>query len=220
MAVKMITFPDREDWLKGRGHTIGGSDASAVIGVNPYKNNQQLWLEKTGQVIPDDISDKHCVQFGIGAEPLLRELFKITYPKYEMGYVDNNSWLNDKYPFAAASLDGWLIEKDTGRKGIWECKTSEIVSSMHKEKWNKQIPQNYYCQLLHYLMVCEDCEFAKLTALLTFNFGEAEVYQQIKHYHIERSDVADDIEYLSRKEETFWRSVQTKQKPYLILPEI
>jgi predicted phage-related endonuclease len=51
----MKIFNNRDEWLKGRGHTIGGSDASAVVGMNPYKTNEQLWLEKTGQVVPADI---------------------------------------------------------------------------------------------------------------------------------------------------------------------
>mgnify|MGYP003309695824 CR=1 FL=1 len=218
--VKMLTFPSREDWLKARGHTIGGSDASAVVGMNPYKTNEDLWLEKTGQVIPEDISGKPYVQFGIAAEPLLRELFKITYPQYEMGYVENNSFVNDKFPYAACSLDGWLTEKTTGRKGIWEGKTCEIVSSTHKEKWNKRIPDNYYTQLIHNFNVCDDCEFAYLTALLTFKFDEVEVYQQIRHYYIERSDVEADIRYLAEEERRFYQNIKTGKRPSLILPDL
>ena len=220
MSVKMLTFPSREEWLQARKNTIGGSDASAVVGMNPYKTNVDLWAEKTGLVIPEDISDKPNVQYGIAAEPVIRELFKITYPQYETHYTENNSWLNDRIPFAAASLDGWLVEKKTGRKGIWESKTSEIVSSMHKEKWAGRIPDNYYVQLLHCLMVREDCEFAHLTALLTFKFEDKEIYQQIKNYHIERSEVEEDIEFLKSSESNFWRNVQSKQRPALLLPNV
>ena len=216
----MIVLKDRSEWLKHRQGYIGGSDASAIIGRNPYKSNVELWLEKTGQATPEDISEKPYVKFGIAAEPLIRELFKLSYPQYEMNYVDNNSWLNDKYPFAAASLDGWLTEKATGRKGIWESKTSEIVSSQHKEKWNKQIPENYYVQLLHYFIVREDCEFTKLTALLTFKFDSEEVYQQVKNYHIERNDVEDDVLYLAKHEMQFMNCVKNGKKPFLILPNI
>lgn len=220
MSVKMLTFPTREDWLKARGHTIGGSDASAVVGMNGWKSNVELWLEKTGQVIPEDISDKPNVRFGIDAEPIIRELFKLTYPKYKVEYIENNSWLNDKYPFAAVSHDGWLTEIETGRKGIWECKTTEIVSSMSKEQWNGRLPDNYYAQLIHSLMVREDCEFAHLTALLTYKFDDKEVYQQIKNYHIERSDVEEDIQYLANHEKEFWSYKQNGKKPPLILPDI
>ena len=220
MAVKMLQFPSREEWLEHRKQFLGGSDASAVIGVNGWKTNVELWLEKTGQVTPEDISDKPNVRFGIDAEPIIRELFKLSYPKYKVEYIENNSWLNDKYPFAAVSHDGWLTEIETGRKGIWECKTTEIVSSMSKEQWNGRLPDNYYAQLIHSLMVREDCEFAHLTALLTFKFDDKEIYQQIKNYHIERSDVEDDLKYLAKEEERFWGYKLSGKKPPLLLPDI
>lgn len=220
MAVKMIQLNSREDWLVHRKKYIGGSECSAIIGKNPYMSNVELYQIKTGQIVPEDISEKPYVKFGVAAEPLIRELFKLNYPKYQLMYEENNSFINSKYPFAAASLDGWLIEKETGRHGIWECKTSEIVSSMHREKWNNQIPTNYYCQLLHYLMVREDCEFAHLTALLTFKFSDKELYQQLRNYHIERSEVEEDIQFLANAENDFWKNVQERKKPYLILPSI
>lgn len=97
MSARMLIFPTRDEWLKGRGHTIGGSDASATVGMNPYKTNEQLWLEKTGQAVPEDISDKPYVKYGQEAEPLLRELFKLDFPQYEVFYEENNLFLNDKY---------------------------------------------------------------------------------------------------------------------------
>lgn len=218
--VKMKVLKDRVEWLEHRKNYIGGSECSAIVGKNPYMSNTKLFDIKTGIVMPTDISDKTYVQYGISAEPLIRDIFKLNYPIYKVYYEENNSWLNDKYPYAAASLDGWLIEKETGRRGIWECKTSEIVSSMHKEKWNEQIPMNYYCQLLHYFIVREDCEFAHLTALLTWKYEDREIYQQLRNYHIERSEVEGDIEYLKEAEAKFWKQVQENRRPALILPEI
>ena len=217
--VEMKVLKDRAEWLEHRKKYIGGSDAAAVIGQNPWKSNVDLWLEKTGQVIAPDISENPNVKFGTNAEPIIRELFKLNYPQYEVLYVENNSWINDKYPFAAVSHDGWLIDQN-GRHGVWESKTSEIVSSMAKEKWMSKIPTNYYCQLLHSLMVREDCEFAVLTALLTWRYDDKEVYQQLKNYHIERAEVEDDIKYLAEAEAKFWEQVQTKTRPALLLPEI
>lgn len=220
MAIQMIRLNSREDWLEHRKKYIGGSDASSIVGCNPWRSNVELWLEKTGQVIPEDISSKPYVQFGIGAEPVIRELFKLSYPQYKMEYVENWSHVNDSIPWAAASLDGELTEIATGRKGIWECKTSEIVSSMSKEKWSGRIPDNYYAQLIHYLMVREDCEFAHLTALLTWKFQDQEIYQQLRNYRIERAEVEEDIEILKEAEMKFWKQVQERKKPNLILPSI
>lgn len=218
--VEMTQFASREEWLENRKQYIGGSDASSILGLNPWKSNVQLWLEKTGQAIAPDISGNPNVKFGVDAEPIIRELFKLNYPQYEVFYVENNSWTNDKYPFAAASHDGWLVERETGRKGIWECKTTEIVSSMSKEKWKGQVPDNYFCQILHSLLVREDCDFAVLTALLTWKFEEKEVYQQLRNYHIERSEVQADIEFLENSEKEFWKQMQSGIRPPLVLPEI
>lgn len=220
MAITKVLLKDREEWLHHRSKYIGGSDAACIIGLNPWKSNVDLWKEKTGKVEAEDISSKPYVQFGINAEPILRDLFRLNYPQYKLDYDENNSYLNDKYPFAAASLDGELTDITTGRKGIWECKTTEIVSSMSKEKWAGKIPDNYYCQLLHYLLVREDCEFAHLTALLTFKFEDKELYQQIKNYHIEREDIADDIAYLAEKESEYYESLKSGRCPALILPNI
>ena len=141
----------REEWLKHRSR-IGGSDAAAIVGLNPYKTNTELYMEKTGQKESPDISHKPYVLYGTKAEEHLRELFRLDFPQYKVQYFDNNMFLNSKYPFAHASLDGELTDED-GRRGILEIKTTNILQSMQKEKWKDRIPDNYFIQVLHYLKV-------------------------------------------------------------------
>jgi putative phage-type endonuclease len=215
--IEMTILKDREEWLKNRMKGIGGSEISAVVGCNPYMDNITLWKIKTGQIEPEDISDKPFVKYGHDAEHHLRELFKLDFPEYSVNYIENNSFYNDKYPFARASLDGWL-EDENGRKGILEIKTTEILQSMQKEKWNKQIPQNYYCQVLFYMAVLE-ADFAVLKAQLKTVF-DGVPYLQTKHYPIERKDVEADIQYLMQEGEKFWQYVQSGKMPPLKLPEI
>ena len=105
--VTMQVLPNREDWLKHRTK-IGGSDASAILGKNPYKTNVELWKDKAFHLMPEDISDKPYVKYGIQAEPHLRALFSLDFPEKKVFYEENNMWTNDKYPFAHASLDGWF----------------------------------------------------------------------------------------------------------------
>ena len=214
--VEMKVLNNRDEWLKNRTR-IGGSDAAAIVGMNPYMSNVELWEIKTGITTQRDISEEPYVKYGTEAEQHLRELFKLDFPEYEMHYAENNMWTNDKYPFSHASLDGWLIDQD-GRMGIWECKTTNILKSMQKEKWRERIPDNYYIQLLHYFMVTE-FKFAILKAQLKSEFN-GDVYIQTKHYKIERADVDEDIKYLADAELKFWEQVQTKTRPALILPEI
>ena len=196
---------------------IGGSDASTVIGMNPYKDNVQLWKEKTGQAIPEDISEKSYVKYGTQAEECLRKLFALDFPEYAVEYIENNMFLNEKYPFAHASLDGWLIDPE-GRKGVLEIKTTSILQSMQKEKWKGRIPDNYYIQVLHNMLVTE-FEFAVLKAQLKFDYN-GEIVLHTRHYFIERAEVEEDIAYLAQREKTFWEYVTERKQPPLILPQI
>ena len=60
---EMKILASREEWLQNR-QRIGGSDASAILGMNPYRTNVELWQIKTGQLVPEDISDKPYVKYG------------------------------------------------------------------------------------------------------------------------------------------------------------
>lgn len=215
--VEMTILKSREEWLENRRKGLGGSDCSAVIGLNPYKTNVDLWRLKTGRTEQEDISDKPYVQYGTKAERHLRELFKLDYPQYKVDYVENNSFYNPKYPFARASLDGWLTD-GSGRKGILEIKTTEILSAGQRAKWKDRIPDNYFCQVLFYMAVIE-ADFAVLKAQIKTVIDD-DVRLETKHYTIERSDVQEDIDYLMNACKDFWQYVKDDKEPPLILPEI
>lgn len=217
MSVKKYVFSSREEWLAARKNHIGGSDASACVGMNPYKDNVMLWKEKMGLVIPEDISKKDYVQYGTAAEKHLRELFAMDFPRYRVSYSENNMFLNPDYPWMHASLDGELLDQE-GRHGILEIKTTQLMQRMQREKWDNRIPDNYYCQLLHYLAVT-GYEFAVLKAQMKSICGE-ELQIITKHYFIERKDVEEDIRYLVDAERRFWDCVAAGRWPDLILPTI
>ena len=215
MAARMIQLKSREEWLEKRTSYVGGSEAAALVGKNPYMSNIDLWQIKTGQQAKPDIDDKEYVIYGRNAEEHLRALFALDYPQYEVKYVDNNMWLNDRYPFAHASLDGWLIEKETGRKGILEIKTTNILQSMQKEKWDHRIPDNYYCQCLWYMGVTE-FDFAILKAQLKYDYT-GDVFLTTKHYHMDRAEVQEDIDYLMQQGESFAEYVRSRKEPPLVI---
>ena len=104
--IEMKVLKDRAEWLENRFNGLGGSEISAVIGCNPYLDNITLWKIKTRQIEPVDISDKPYVVYGTKAEEHLRALFALDFPQYTVDYVENNSFRNDKYPWALASCDG------------------------------------------------------------------------------------------------------------------
>lgn len=213
--VEYNVLASRADWLKHRTG-IGGSDAAAVIGMHPYMSNVDLFKIKTGQM-EHTIADAKAVEYGTNAEPLLRALFALDFPQFKVDYAENNMWHNGKYPFAHASLDGWLTDEQ-GHKGILEIKTANIMQSAQRAKWDDKIPDNYYCQILHYLAVTE-FDFACLKAQLKTEYG-GEVRLQTKHYWIERAEVGQDIDYLMEREAEFAKCLEKEQCPSLILPKI
>ena len=216
-AIQTLTY---EEWRLSRGSWLGGSDASAILGMNPYKSNVEVWAEKTGRSTPDDISDKPYVKYGNDAEQHLARLFASDYPQYQLIYNDSYKVItHPKYEFIRGTLDGELIETETGRRGILEVKTTEILNSMHREKWNDQLPQNYYIQCLHYLLAT-GWDYAILKAQLKTVYAGHDVRLNTRHYFIERNDVLDDLEYFLEQDIKFWRYVTEDIKPHLVLPPI
>ncbi len=209
----------REIWLEERKKGIGGSDAATILGLNPYKDNIRLWEEKTGRRKAEDISEKEYVKYGTNAEDLLRELFKLDYPQYEVKHDEYTIIKHPKYPFLFASLDGTLIDKETGEMGILEIKTTNILQSMQKEKWKEKIPNNYYCQVLHYLNVT-GYSFVILKAQLKYDY-DGEIKLDTRHYKILREEVEADLKMLEEKEIEFWtKYVEKDICPPKLLPKI
>lgn len=211
-------FKNRDEWLAGRLdlHGIGGSDASAACGLNPWRDNVDLWEIKTGRKKAPDISDNERVQYGQEAEEYLRRLYQLkNKDKYEVQYIKDVILQNNEHPEFLYSPDGLLFEKATGRKGIWECKTTTIMKSFDKEKWNNKVPDNYFVQTLHGLNTT-GFDFVELFAELTYPGG----YSQLRTYHFERADHEEDCKFVSTSVQDFWTYVQDDRRPSLKMPAI
>ncbi len=207
---------NRNEWLQKRKGGLGGSDAAAVIGKNPWMTNVDLFRLKTGRMTPPDISDKAAVKYGIAAEPLLISLFRLDNPDLTVTHRDFNIIRDAEHPYLLANLDGEITTPD-GKRGILEIKTATANGAAGWAKWNGQVPENYYCQILHYLAVT-GWDFAILKAQIKNALtGDAE----IRHYRFERAEVAAEIEYLRAKEIEFWTEYVEKDiEPPLLLPTI
>lgn len=214
MPVEMHKCKNHESWLKNRKKYLGGSDVACIMGLNLWKTNIQLYREKKGLVEPADLSDNELVIYGTKAEEHIRALFALDHPELKVEYVPENSWHNDIFPFAAASLDGWTTDKD-GRKGILEIKTATITSSQQAQKWKDQIPDNYYCQVLYYLGVTE-WDYIDLRARLKYEFPDNSFITE-RDYHIERSEVEEDIATIMEKTAVFAESLRKGKEPPLLL---
>lgn len=226
----MIDKPkSRQDWLSRRKRGIGASDSGAVLGLNKYRNNVDVYNEKTGKIQPEDISGKPNIVFGKKAERLIRELFKLNHSEYRVTYHEYWMYHNDEYPFIYATLDGELTEKRpedypkgkrfNPKRGILEIKTTTITGGAAQwSEWEDKIPDSYYTQCLHQLLAT-GWDFVILVALIRYYRG-SELRQQIREYRIDRADHEDELAMILDEEKAFWASVESGNKPAMKLPEI
>lgn len=206
-----------KEWLEARRNGIGGSDAACILGMNPWKSNLDLWREKVGLVVPEDISDKPAVKYGHEAEDPLRRLFELDHPEIAVSYDQYGMIANDpERPWLFATLDGDLTMGDS--RGVLEVKTTEIRRPSDWSKWDNRVPDNYYVQLLHQLLAT-GYDFSVLLAQIKWE-KNGKPQKTIREYWYFRNEVQVDLDYLRPAEDAFWRSIQEKKQPALILPGI
>ena len=135
----------KEDWTAARRESIGGSDAAAVLGLNPWKGPFALWAAKTGAVEPEDISTKEAVRLGTYLEEYVAQRFAEETGKRVRR--ENAILRNTAYPWAHANVDRMII----GEKAGLECKTTSELNM--KRFRGGEYPVTYYCQCMHYMAV-------------------------------------------------------------------
>ena len=141
---------NREEWLEKRREGIGGSDAGAVIGINKYKSPMMVYLEKKGILKTEDTP---AMQHGRRMEPVLKKEFPEIYMREYEGdvFVYNSDYMYQStiYPFMLATLDG-IVKGRFGEAGL-EIKTASVFE---KKEWGgDNIPDPYYAQVQHYMIV-------------------------------------------------------------------
>ena len=211
------TFDSRQSWLSARG--FGGSSASAILGCSPWQSKFDLYasyFRKGEAEAPNE-----AMAYGTEAEHLIRELHALDgrYLGWEVkGPGDRHAMYRRKdKPYLTATIDG-SIKLPDGTKGILEIKTHDVRGRLDEEQWaSGQLPQNYYVQCLHYLMVMGDMQFVELVAKLRyFDYdGERRTLnrQEIRYYHIDRSEKEAEIDYLEKAETKFYEEAIEKGNP-------
>ena len=177
----------REEWLQFRTGGIGGSDVSIIAGINPFKSVHQLWLEKTGQIEPEQAESEYA-HFGTLLEPIVRKEFtERTGIKVRQKHMLLQS---SEYPFMYADLDGVINEG--GELAIFEAKTA---SQYKMETWEEGVPAGYILQVQHYMAVTG----AKKTYIAALVGGNHFVY-----HVVERDEVM--IAKIIAMEKYFWET--------------
>ena len=209
------------EWLAFRKTGIGASEAAAVLGYSNTTSNVDLWEQKVGLQEPKNLDDLERVQYGLKAEKYRVGLFALQYAdRYKVKVNKTVVYRKDGFQFA--SLDGELTEKPSKLLGVYEGKTVVIDSVQAWEHWRGQIPQNYYIQNLHQMLVTRR-KFVILDAEFrwTERDEDAQVKTETKRYLILQSpEVHADMKYLDEAEHEFWGYVKRKERPARLLPQI
>ena len=172
------------EWLKHRQAGIGGSDASCIAGLNPWKSAIQLYIDKKEENPQEQKSLR--MELGNRLEGLVAELFtEATGLKVRNV---NGILKNDKYPFAIANIDRAIV----GEKAFLECKTT---NSYALKEWEEGVPAHYEIQCLHYMAItgATHCYIAALIGNSDFIW-----------HKIERDQ--ETIDYLMQIEKDFWEN--------------
>lgn len=195
MALALPKTANHHEWLQQRRAGIGSSDASAIVGLNPYKSPYALWEEKTGrmplEVVANDRSEE-LMYWGRRLEPIViaettrRMGVEITKPDCAYRHPEKE-WLH-------FNPDGWSQDER-----IFEAKTTD---ARNRRQWIDQIPDHAELQVHHGAAVT-GATHAIVAALIGGN-------EFIVH-EIEINPVVVDL--LLEAEEKFWQYVTTDTPP-------
>lgn len=200
-ALRLVktTGMEREDWLQVRRSGIGSSDAAAAVGLNPYKSQLELWMEKTGrggalpQVDPND--EASPMYWGTLLEPIVAA----HYSKRTGNRVRkvNAVLQHPTYPWMLANLDREVM--GCPDVAILECKTAGLNGA---RLWKEGVPDYVHLQVMHQLAVTG--KHAADVAVLICG-------QDLQIFRIYRDE--EQIQQLIQLEQAFWEYVEKDIQP-------
>jgi len=200
-ALRLVKTNDlnRDEWLTVRKQGIGSSDAASAVGLNPYKSQLELWMEKTGRdanlpkVDPKDQSSPmywgNLLESIVAAHYTMRSGHKVRRINAVLQHPSE--------PWMLANID----REVTGAPDvqILECKTAGFHGSF---LWRDGVPEYIQLQVMHQLAVTGK-QAADVAVLICG--------QDLQIHRIQRDEAM--ITKLIELERAFWHYVETDTPP-------
>jgi predicted phage-related endonuclease len=162
-----LPFSDRQEWLALRRKGLGGTDAAAILGVNPYRSALDVYLDKKGLV--PELEENAAMEWG-------KRLEDVIATKFVDDNVVQHDWSGGNkvgfgfYLRSAQEIGGLLQHPQQGGFGFmlatpdyfeptqsWglEIKTA---GAMMAPQWGDppsmlNVPEHYRVQCEHYMIV-------------------------------------------------------------------
>lgn len=181
-AVTEIAKPDRTTF-------VGGSDVAAILGVSPWRNIVDLWMDK---VLPAEENGQNAAakRRGSRLEPYILDMIREEHGLQIV--AANERYTDQQQPFLACEIDAEYADGAGQRQNI-EIKT---VHPFKAKEWGDietdQLPLHYVAQVQHGLGITGR-DVCRVFALI----GD-----DLKPYVIERDD--ELIELMREKAVSFW----------------
>lgn len=208
----------QDDWQNFQFPTIGGSEISSIMGLNPYKSSIELYFEKVGLKKTFD-GDNVAMFWGRELEEQIAEKWQYWDGSAE-GMIDNfakgnikrkcrriNFYVqNRNTPWIFVSLDRVINKTKTDQEvldeGCLECKT---ISGWSSDMWEGGIPVMYVAQLQTQLLTCE------------FLFGEMAILKDGRFFDVIPFDKHPDIcDRIIKDSEHFFQIVKKGIEEYFL----
>jgi putative phage-type endonuclease len=203
---------DRNTWLAVRQTGIGSSDAAAAVGLNPYKSQLELWMEKTGRLVHAAQSDGQAngdtgessavsdddnspLFWGTVLEPIVAEHYA-KRTGFKVRRV-NAVLQHPTHAWMLANLDREVVGSDEVQ--VLECKTAGINGA---KLWKNGVPEYVQLQVMHQLAVTGQ-QAADVAVLVGGH--------ELRIFRLERDEAL--IARLIQLEAEFWRHVTEDTPP-------
>jgi len=194
---------ERKIFLEQRQSGLGGTDAAAIVGENPWKSPMDVYREKVGLAKETAINSR--MEWGIRLEPVLVEKFDEIIKDRTDGNITvdvSKTYIqHPEYPFLIAHVDG--ICSNGQPQAVLECKTAGAYAAKDfGDEWTDEIPKSYLLQCQHYMMVTGLPE-TYVAVLIGGN--------DFRVYHVQRNE--DLVASLLKLEVDFWNEHVLAQNP-------
>ena len=192
--VTIYNYAGEKEWLEGRGNHIGGSDAPAVMCLDPRRTRQDLAIEKLG-LRPRDVNSE-AMEWGHLLEPLIRDKFR---QKSGMLVDYSGPWtmcVHDEHRFMAYSPDGTVRSDDRPGHGVLQIKKDYSATP-----WESP-PIGYLAQIQHEMFVA-GLDWAVIACLFAG--------VQVQWYVVEKHEKFQAT--MLDKERAFWESIKAGKVP-------
>lgn len=191
---------DRQEWLKRRKVGIGGSEVSALLGINPWMTAYDVYLDKVSD--RSDDRETESMRIGTALEQFVADRFT-----EETGRKTSRFNRLLQVGHCIGNVDR-LVVPDGAKLGSWqdEVRTDELLEcKTSSNEWTDGVPAHYQAQVMHYMGL--DPAFKRATvACLFLGFNK-----HFQTFRIERDDGL--ISAMQSAVEAFWRDHVERRIP-------